>query len=493
MTDEKNVNLPETKPDTKPSGDDRERIRHSLSGWQTGLIMLLVIVVAGLAASVYLLLQRVHKLEEQAKSAAPAASMPGIDMSGMGSMPGMDMSGASGGAKGGGKQGMPGMENMPTVELQPSDVAIANVKTALPMMMGLSRDIQVVGTVAYNERGQTKQTAWIGGRIDKLFVTAVGDYIRKGQKTMELYSPDLITAENELINAAKNYKALASSKYAEISSGAKDVLKASRVRLKRWGLTDAQIQQVEETGKPIERINIYATQSGTVTDKMVQEGQYVDMGMVLFSLADLSNVWVDFQVYESDLPLVNAGMPITLSSPALGTAKLSGRVEFIYPDIDPMTRTAKVRTTFGNPGGRLKPEMYVQGAITLNLGEALTVPNSAVITTGKRTLVYVEYQKDHFMRHDVVVGGSNDQYTQILSDITATDRIAVDGGYLLDADVQLQQGGGSMPGMDMGGDKGGQAAGKQGTKAKEKGKQPAKKGKKKSGGGSMPGMDMGGR
>lgn len=481
MTDEKNA--PETKSEAK-SGDDRDRIRHSLSGWQTGLIMFLIIVVAGLAASVYLLLQRVHKLEEQAKSAAPAASMPGMDMSGM------NMGGPAGGAKGGGMQGMPGMENMPTVSLQPSDVAIANVKTALPMTMSISRDIQVVGTVAYNERGQTKQTAWVGGRVEKLYVTAVGDYIRKGQKILELYSPDLITAENELINAAKNYKALANSKYAEISSGARDVLKASRVRLKRWGLTDAQIQQVEETGRPIERINIYATQSGTVTDKMAQQGQYVDMGMVLFSLADLSNVWVDFQVYESDLPLVRAGMPITLSSPAIGVAKLSGSVEFVYPDVDPMTRTAKVRTTFGNAGGRLKPEMYVQGAITLNLGEALTVPNSAVITTGKRTLVYVEYQKDHFMRHDVVVGGSNDQYTQVLSGITASDKVAVDGGYLLDADVQLQQGGGEMAGMDMSGGKSGKEAGKQGRKALEKAKQPAKKSKKKSGGKSMPGRDM---
>jgi membrane fusion protein, copper/silver efflux system len=338
------------------------------------------------------------------------------------------------------------MEMLEHVSLSPTQMVMANVAAVKVDRQPLTKEITAVGTVQYDQARQSKVTAWVAGRIDRLYVNTVGAYVSKCRPVAEVYSPDLVSAQQEYLLALKSRDQLKDSSIQAISQGGEGLVGSARQRLKLMGVKDYQITGLERTGQPNIRLSIYTPLSGIVIEKIVQQGQYVNVGDPLFNIADLSAVWVEAEVYETDFPFIKAGQKVEIASQSYPGRTFSGRVSFIYPFLDPKTRTVKVRAEIPNPGLRLKPDMFVNVSIRIPLGDVLTVPVSAVIDTGKRQLVWIEMKPGMFAPRDVQVGVRVGDSVQILSGLLRGDKVASSGAYLIDSEAQLKGGGGDHAG-----------------------------------------------
>lgn len=334
------------------------------------------------------------------------------------------------------------------VSLSPTQAVMANVATVPADFAPLSKEINAVGIVQYDQSKQAKVTAWVAGRIDKLLVSTVGAYVSKGRPVAEIYSPDLVAAQQEYLLALKSREQFQKSSIQAISQGGEGLVSSARQRLKLMGVRDEQIAGLERAGHPNIKLPIYTPLSGVVIEKMVQEGQYVDLGMPLFSIADLSNVWVEVEVYENEFAFVKMGQRVEILSQSYPGKTFSGRVSFIYPFLDPKTRTVKVRVDLANPGLKLKPDMFVNAQIKAPLGNTLVVPATALMDTGKRQVVWVESQPGMFEPRDVQVGARVGDKVQILSGLKRGDKVAASGGYLIDSESQLSAGSGGGGGHE---------------------------------------------
>jgi len=341
------------------------------------------------------------------------------------------------------------------VSLSPTQAVMANIATTEAKVMPLDKEINAVGIVQYDQARQAKVTAWVAGRIDKLNVNTVGAFVSKGKPVAELYSPDLVSAQQEYLLALKSREQLKNSPISSISLGGDGLVSSARQRLKLMGVRDEQIAGLEKAGQPVIRLPIYTPLSGVVIEKMAQEGQYVEAGMPLFSIADLSSVWVEVEVYENEFSNIKLGQTVNILSQSYPGKTFRGKVAFIYPFLDPKTRTVKVRVELANPGLRLKPDMFVNAMIKIPLGSAVVVPVGAVMDTGRRQLVWVEMQPGMFEPREVQVGAREGDRIQILSGVKAGEKVASSGGYLIDSESQLKgsagghEGHGGMPGMKM--------------------------------------------
>jgi len=347
------------------------------------------------------------------------------------------------------------------VTLSPTQQVMANIATAELRETPLNKEINAVGIVQFDQSRQSKVTAWIAGRIDKLNVNTVGAYVSKDRPVAEVYSPDLLATQQEYLLAVKSRDQLKNSPITAISGGGEGLVQSARQRLQLFGVKDSQIAELEKAGKPTIRLPIYTPLSGVVIEKLVQQGQYVNMGDMLFNIADLSVVWVELEVYENEFRNIRLGQKVEIRSQSYPGKPLTGRVAYIYPFLDPKTRTVKVRVEMPNPGMKLKPDMFVNATVKVPLGSAIVAPITAVIDTGKRKVVWVESSPGMFEPRDVQVGQQTDDQIQILSGVKAGEKVAVSGGYLIDSEAQLKGGAGpdhsKMPGMKMD-EKGGQPA-----------------------------------
>uniref|UniRef100_C6E8C1 Efflux transporter, RND family, MFP subunit n=1 Tax=Geobacter sp. (strain M21) TaxID=443144 RepID=C6E8C1_GEOSM len=334
------------------------------------------------------------------------------------------------------------------VSLSPTQQIMANVATVPADFAPLSKEINAVGIVQYDQSKQAKVTAWVAGRIDKLIVNTVGAYVSKGRPVAEIYSPDLVAAQQEYLLALKSREQFQKSSIQAISQGGEGLVSSARQRLKLMGVRDEQIARLEKAGHPNIKLPIYTPLSGVVIEKMVQEGQYVDLGMPLFSIADLSRVWVEVEVYENEFAFVKMGQRVEILSQSYLGKTFSGRVSFIYPFLDPKTRTVKVRVELANPGLKLKPDMFVNAQIKAPLGNTLVIPTTALMDTGKRQVVWVESQPGMFEPRDVQVGARVGDKVQILSGLNRGDKVAASGGYLIDSESQLSAGSGGGGGHE---------------------------------------------
>jgi len=337
------------------------------------------------------------------------------------------------------------------VSLSPTQRIMANVATVAAKRSTLNKEINAVGIVQFDQSRQGKVTAWIAGRIDKLHVGSVGALVSKDKPVAEVYSPDLMATQQEYLLAVKSRAQLKNSPIASISGNGEGLVESARQRLMLFGVKEHQIAALEKEGKPNIRLPIYTPLSGIVIEKMVQQGQYVNTGDVLFNIADLSRVWVEIEVYENEFPNIRIGQQVEIRSQSFPDKPFTGRISFIYPFLDPKTRTVKARVEMPNPGMKLKPDMFVNAIIRVPLVSAIVVPVSAVMDTGKRQVVWVEGSPGMFEPREVQVGQQTDDKVQILSGLKAGDKVAVSGGYLIDSESQLKGGGGheNMPGMKM--------------------------------------------
>jgi Cu(I)/Ag(I) efflux system membrane fusion protein len=328
------------------------------------------------------------------------------------------------------------------VSLSPTQRVMANVATIEAQNGTLNKEINAVGIVQYDQTRQAKVTAWIAGRLDKLNVNAVGAFVSKDKPVAEVYSPDLVATQQEYLLAIKSRDQLKNSTIPSISQNGEGLVASARQRLLLFGVKESQILELERAGKPNIRLPIYTPLSGVVIEKMVQQGQYVNTGEVLFNIADLSRVWVEIDVFENEVPYVRVGQQVEIRSSADQHVRTSGRISFVYPFHDPKTHTVKARVEMANPGSLLKPDMFVNAIIKIPLVKGIVIPVTAVIDTGKRQVVWIETAPGMFEPRDVQVGERVDDKLQILSGLKAGDKVAVSGGYLIDSESQLKGGGG---------------------------------------------------
>ena len=364
------------------------------------------------------------------------------------------------------------------VSLSPTQMVMGNVATVEAKAAPLDKEINAVGIVQYDQARQAKVTAWVAGRIDRLHVTTVGSYVSKGRPVAEIYSPDLVSAQQEYLLALKSREQLKSSPIQSISQGGEGLVSSARQRLKLMGVKDEQIAGLEKAGQTNIRLPIYTPLSGVVIEKIALEGQYVNVGDPLFNIADLSTVWVEVEVYENEFSNIKLGQTVNILSQSYPGKTFRGRVAFIYPFLDPKTRTVKVRVELPNPGLQLKPDMFVNATVKIPLGTSIVVPVAAVMDTGKRQVVWVEMKPGMFEPREVQVGAREGDRIQILSGVKAGEKVASTGGYLIDSEAQLKGTGGGHEGMP-------------GMKMDDKGaKTPAAPAPKKGGGMEMNDMKM---
>ena len=337
------------------------------------------------------------------------------------------------------------LRNVAHVALSPSNRVIANVAVAVAAVKPFSREITCTGIVAYNQERQGKVAAWVAGRLDRLLVKSVGSPVAKGKPVAELYSVDLYNAEVQYLLAYKTIKILSSSFSVTFPINTQISLGDAHERLRQLGFREEQFDKLQRSTKPTVRIPIYSPFSGVVTEKLVQEGQYVNVGDPLFSIADLSRIWVELELFESDFPYVGTGQEVAIAAKSYPGQVFHGRVEFIYPFLDPRTRTVRVRVALPNPELKLKPEMFVTGMIRVHLADSLVVPAGAVMVTGKRQVVWVESQPGVFVPRDVTMGARSAGEVQILAGLKAGEKVAATGAYLIDSEAQLSRGGEVTP------------------------------------------------
>lgn len=318
------------------------------------------------------------------------------------------------------------------LEMTEAAAQLANIRTTRVGMgtTGSTNALRLSGKVAADESRRASQVSHLPGRIEKLYVRYTGAEIKAGQKLADIYSPDLITAQRELLEAKK------------MTGFNADLLEAARQKLRYWKLSEDQITEVETKGSIQETFSIYAETSGIVDQRRVSVGDYVNRGAVLFDVLNLSTVWVLFDAYERDLDQFRRGDRIQFTTPAFPERVFSGRISFIDPLIDPQTRVATLRVEVSNTGGRLKPGMLVRGSWEKSRGgeSALMVPESAVLWTGTRSVVYVKVpnaEVPSFEYREVELGDRiGDQY-QIRSGLEVGDDVVVNGAFTIDAAAQL--------------------------------------------------------
>jgi Cu(I)/Ag(I) efflux system membrane fusion protein len=317
------------------------------------------------------------------------------------------------------------------VKMTKEAAALANVMTTVVGTQQPVKDIRLYGKVQVDERNIQSQVAHVSGRIDKLTVNFTGETVKRGQVLAEIYSPELITAQQELIETAKTKQLQP------------DLYEASRERLRQWKLSDEQINEIESSGKTMSNIRVLSNTSGTIVARRVNTGDHVDAGTVLYDIADLSRVWIQFDAYESDLPFLSAGKKIKYTVQALPGSEFSGNIAFIDPVIDPVTRVARVRVEASNPSGKLKPEMFATGIVSSDLSEykgGIVIPSSAVLWTGKRSIVYVKQPGDEmiFKMRELELGPALGDSYVVTSGLSQGEEIVTNGTFSVDASAQLE-------------------------------------------------------
>jgi len=319
-----------------------------------------------------------------------------------------------------------------SIHLSREAAQLANVLTTVVAKQKPVKEVRLYGKVQPDERLLQSEVAHVPGRIDKLALNFTGESVVKGQVLAVIYSPELITARQELIETAATKKSQP------------ELYEASREKLRQYKLTDEQIAKIENAGVVQSSFEVFSNASGTVIARFVNNGDYVANGTVLYKIADLSKVWVLFDAYESDLQFLRKGEKISFSLQSLPGTDFSGNIDFIDPVIDPVTRVAKVRVEAGNGSGRLKPEMFATGVVSAALSEYnnyIVIPKTAVLWTGKRSIVYVKQpgsDEPVFKLREIELGPMLGESYIVINGLSEGEEIVTSGTFSVDAASQLE-------------------------------------------------------
>ena len=296
-----------------------------------------------------------------------------------------------------------------------------------------------MGRLDYDERKLAEVTLKVEGYIGDLFVDYTGKPVRKGDPLFTIYSPELVTAQEEYLLAHETLGRLGGSNVPSALDSARSLVRASRERLRLWDLTDQQVRALEESRKHELYQTIYSPISGVVIEKMAFKGHRTEPGMPLYKIADLSTIWVYADIYEYELPFVQVGQEARITLAYYPAEEWTARLTYVYPSIDPKTRTAKVRFELPNSGKhQLLPEMYGNVELHVPAGERLTVPETAVLDSGRRQVVFVASTDGQLVPRDVKLGSRFDYYVEVLEGLSPGERVVTSANFLVDSESKLQ-------------------------------------------------------
>ena len=350
------------------------------------------------------------------------------------SMAGMPMEGDS-------VTGMAGMEmgDEGTIRLTADQVRTFGITFGTAEVRPLERTIRAVGLVSFDETRMAYVTPKFGGYVERLYVDFTGQPVSRGQPLLEIYSPELVSAQEEMLLARGLEEKIGQSGVEGVAAGSADLLAQARRRLRYWDISEAQIERVLSTGQVQRTLILHAPVSGIVMEKNILEGQAFMPGNNLYMIADLSEVWIEAQLFEADVALVEEGMPAAIEVAALPGRTLEGTVEYVYPTLKENTRSMTARIALPNPGGRLKPGMYATVRLEKDLGRVLAVPRSAVLRTGESAVAFVDMGEGQLMPHELTLGMTGEENVEVLEGLRPGARVVTSAQYLLDSESNLAE------------------------------------------------------
>ena len=390
-----------------------------------------LLVVALTGVSIVLLLftnsdEDERRAELRAEALTRSDDMAGMDMSGDGS-----------------------------VQLTPAQISEFGIAFATVELRELTSGIRSFGTIAVDETRLTAVTTKVAGFVELLHVDFTGRPVGRGQPLYDIYSPDVVAAQEELLLARRLQSS--QSDIPGVARSSVDLAAAARQRLRSWDITEAQIDAVLRSGTARRTVTMYSPVTGIVLEKSVVAGQAIEPGDLLYRIADLSRVWIEVEVREADAALLATGAMAIVESNATPGRMITGRVEYVYPTVTADTRSLRARISAANPNGAWRPGMYVTVLINIPGRTALTIPNSAVVNTGNRSIVFVDFGGGRITPQVITAGRVSDEYTEVISGLEPGQRVVTSAQFLLDSESNLaevmrsmmSQGAGGMESMDM--------------------------------------------
>jgi len=326
-----------------------------------------------------------------------------------------------------------------TVQISPERQQLIGVRIGTVEKRPLQKVIRTNGRVEFDEKRLATISPKIGGWIEELYVDFTGAPVKKGAPLLTLYSPELVSTQEEYLAALRARQELAASPYPEVAASGNALVESARRRLRLWDISEEQIRELEQTGHVRKSLTLYSPYSGIVLEKMAFKGMRVEPGMALYKLADLTVVWLIADIYEYELPLIRLGQQASINLSYLPGEAFTGKAVFIYPYLDAQTRTARVRFEFANPRGTLKPEMYAGVEITIRLGDKVAVPEGAIIDTGIRKVAIVEKGAGYFEPRDVKLGTKAGDYYEVLDGLKVGERVVTSANFLIDSESRLKE------------------------------------------------------
>lgn len=334
------------------------------------------------------------------------------------------------------------------VQLNPEKRQRIGLKTTPAGKRAMVRTIRTVGRVEVDQTRIVHAHPKVEGWVDQIFAKYEGDAVKKGQPLFSIYSPDFVSTQQEYLTALKMWREIPAGTSPDVQARLKENVDAARKRLLWWDVSEEQIEILEKRGTPAKAITLNSPIDGVVLKKHVWPGEYMERGGDYYHIGDLSTVWVDVSIYEMDLPLVQAGEEALVTLPREAPASFRGRIVYVSPLLDSETRTATARLEFPNPDGRLRPGMYANAEIRVDLGERLAVPQEAVFDTGARRILFVEKSEGILEPREVETGARADGYVEILKGVQEGESVVVNGNFLLDSESRLKS---ALEGMEGGG------------------------------------------
>ena len=344
-------------------------------------------------------------------------------------------------------EGVPGI-----VTIAPERLQTIGVKYEPVARRPLEKIIRTVGRVAVDERKLAKVTIKFHGWIERLFVSATGDHVKKAQQLFTIYSPDLVATQEEYLLALQGRKQMGGSEFPEVARGSQDLLEATKRRFQLWDITADHVRELEKTGKVLKALPIHSPITGTVIKKEALAGAHVDPGQELYTIADLSHIWILADIYEYELSFVKAGQQAAVTLSYDPSTVLTGHVSFIYPTLDPKTRTAKVRFELNNRGEMLKPDMYANVELRVSLGTRLAIPQEAIIESGQKQVVFLHHGGGKLEPRLIKTGVKTGEWTEVLEGLKEGEHVVTSANFLIDSESRLKsvvEGMGGMPGIKM--------------------------------------------
>jgi RND family efflux transporter MFP subunit len=331
-----------------------------------------------------------------------------------------------------------GVAGMATVEISSDGIRLSGVQTEPAVIERVARSVRTVGTVTADETRIRHVHTKIAGWVEKLFVNFTGQLVRKGQPILSIYSQELLASQQEFLRARETAAKFTASELQEVRRGGEELLQSAEQRLRLFDVPEDFIAELKRTGQPKRAVTLLAPVSGFVTAKEVFEGQQIEPAMELFTITDLSRVWIEADFYEYEARALHVGQKAKVTLPYDPSRQLAGRVTYVYPTLNLESRTLRVRLEFQNPDFGLKPGMFANVELPLDAAEGVVIPDSAVIDTGERQIVFVSLGGGRFEPREVKLGVRSSGKAQVLLGVAAGEQVVTRANFLLDSESQLR-------------------------------------------------------